>query len=263
MGRVPLLARRLAIGFQYRIDELNPMAMPQVLSVRPKHVYGKSIDSSRFKFRIGNTLLIQIANGVLPLLRKIRDAVTRSRDLHLAGGRPDLPGRSSLRAALTGQGQGSILINGTKFVAGSTGPGLQPVSRGQYIQIYATGVGKVQEPGGTPPPGDGQPARASSPIFNTVAIAAVTIGGVNAPVSFAGLAPGFVALYQVNVQLPPNAPTGPRSGGAHNDRRQRLPGCLPNGHHRGPVSMFAGSTRLPQPGCSETSRSFTWHFKYH
>jgi uncharacterized protein (TIGR03437 family) len=30
----------------------------------------------------------------------------------------------------------------------------------------------------------------------------VTVGSVNAPVSFAGLSPGFVGLYQVNVQIP-------------------------------------------------------------
>ena len=34
------------------------------------------------------------------------------------------------------------------------------------------------------------------------------IGGTNAEVSFSGLAPNFVGLYQVNVQIPPDAPTG-------------------------------------------------------
>ena len=33
-------------------------------------------------------------------------------------------------------------------------------------------------------------------------------GGVDAPVVFAGLTPTLVALYQVNVQVPANAPTG-------------------------------------------------------
>jgi uncharacterized protein (TIGR03437 family) len=36
----------------------------------------------------------------------------------------------------------------------------------------------------------------------------VTIGGVPATPSFAGLAPGWVGLYQVNVQVPANAPVG-------------------------------------------------------
>jgi len=36
----------------------------------------------------------------------------------------------------------------------------------------------------------------------------VTIGGIQANVTFAGLAPGFVGLYQVNAQVPSNAPVG-------------------------------------------------------
>ena len=36
----------------------------------------------------------------------------------------------------------------------------------------------------------------------------VTIGGVPVTPSFAGLAPGWVGLYQVNVQVPANAPVG-------------------------------------------------------
>jgi len=109
--------------------------------------------------------------------------------------------------AQNGQGQGAILINGTALVAGPSGVGQQPVSRGQYIQIYATGLGAVVGPGGAAPPADGQLAPVS-PLFNTVATATVTIGGVNAPVPFAGLAPGFVWLYQVNAQVPSNAPVG-------------------------------------------------------
>jgi uncharacterized protein (TIGR03437 family) len=109
--------------------------------------------------------------------------------------------------AQSGQGQGSIRINGTSLVAGPLGPGQQPVSRGQYIQIYATGLGKVVGTNDETPPLDGQQAP-DSPLFSTVATATVTIGGVNAPVTFAGLAPTFVALYQVNVLVPSNAPVG-------------------------------------------------------
>jgi uncharacterized protein (TIGR03437 family) len=34
------------------------------------------------------------------------------------------------------------------------------------------------------------------------------VGSVNASVSFSGLAPGFVGLYQVNIQIPDTAPSG-------------------------------------------------------
>ena len=35
-----------------------------------------------------------------------------------------------------------------------------------------------------------------------------TIGGVSAPVVFAGLAPGYTGLYQVNAQVPPGIGAG-------------------------------------------------------
>ena len=37
----------------------------------------------------------------------------------------------------------------------------------------------------------------------------VTIGGANAPVSFSGLAPGYVGLYLVELQLPALVNAGP------------------------------------------------------
>ena len=36
----------------------------------------------------------------------------------------------------------------------------------------------------------------------------MTIGGRPAAVEFAGLAPDYVGLYQINVRVPPDAPTG-------------------------------------------------------
>jgi uncharacterized protein (TIGR03437 family) len=47
-----------------------------------------------------------------------------------------------------------------------------------------------------------------SPLAYTTTNATVTVGGVPASVIFAGLAPNFVGLYQVNVQVPQTAPVG-------------------------------------------------------
>jgi uncharacterized protein (TIGR03437 family) len=41
-----------------------------------------------------------------------------------------------------------------------------------------------------------------------LAPATVTIGGANALVDYAGLAPGFVGLYQINARVPSGLPAG-------------------------------------------------------
>lgn len=77
-----------------------------------------------------------------------------------------------------------------------------PAFRGEVVVIYATGLGSV-----TFPPATGAATLSDPPSVSTP-LPIVTVGGVTAPVIFSGLAPGFVGLYQVRVQVPPNAPSG-------------------------------------------------------
>ena len=77
-----------------------------------------------------------------------------------------------------------------------------PATRGDVIVIYANGLGPVDTPQSS-----GDPAS-STKLVGTLASPAVSIGGTAATVQFSGLAPGFVGLYQVNVQVPASAPTG-------------------------------------------------------
>jgi uncharacterized protein (TIGR03437 family) len=104
----------------------------------------------------------------------------------------------------SGSGQGAILIANTALVAAPAGmfPGSRPATRGEHISIFATGLGAVtnQPPTGVPATGN--------PASTTISAPTVTIGGVAAPVSFSGLAPGFFGLYQTNVEVPQNAPVG-------------------------------------------------------
>jgi uncharacterized protein (TIGR03437 family) len=75
-----------------------------------------------------------------------------------------------------------------------------PARIGGIIQIFAAGLGHVSPEVET---------GAASPAFSTVQNpVTVLIGGVTAPVSYQGLAPDFVGLYQVNVFVPPNVPVG-------------------------------------------------------
>jgi uncharacterized protein (TIGR03437 family) len=104
-----------------------------------------------------------------------------------------------------GAGQGAILINGTRLLAAPASavlPG-RPAQRDvDYINIFATGLGPV-----TNQPASGSPGQ-SMPLAQTTTAVTLTIGGVPATVSFAGLAPGYVGLYQVNAQVPAAAPAG-------------------------------------------------------
>jgi uncharacterized protein (TIGR03437 family) len=82
-----------------------------------------------------------------------------------------------------------------------------PVTRGQFVILYGTGVGPVANP-----PADGMPATGqSAPDLPEVLIAAsstATSSFVPATVTYSGLAPGFAGLWQINVQIPLAAQSG-------------------------------------------------------
>jgi uncharacterized protein (TIGR03437 family) len=79
---------------------------------------------------------------------------------------------------------------------GTINTAMSPAAPGQYITVYLTGQGTVYPavPTGAAAPAD----PLSLPVLNTQA----TIGGVSSLVQFAGLAPGFVGLLQLNLQAP-------------------------------------------------------------
>jgi uncharacterized protein (TIGR03437 family) len=92
--------------------------------------------------------------------------------------------------------------DGTPALTSSSGTPIRDAARGSTVTIYATGLGAVSNP-----PETGRAALAD-PVSNLVAPVEVTLGDVPAQVLFAGLAPGFAGLYQLNVVVPPTAPAG-------------------------------------------------------
>jgi len=72
---------------------------------------------------------------------------------------------------------------------------------GETLQILATGLGPVNPPAIT---GN----NSLDMLRRTIATASVSIGGSPAQVTFSGLSPQFVGVYQLNVIVPTGAPSG-------------------------------------------------------
>jgi uncharacterized protein (TIGR03437 family) len=94
----------------------------------------------------------------------------------------------------TGLGPGAILHGDGSLVTPAN-----PVKPSEVLVIFCTGLGAVN-----PTVASGAGAPAAEPLARVSTVPAVTLAGRAAAVEFAGLAPGFVGLYQVNVRVPPD-----------------------------------------------------------
>jgi uncharacterized protein (TIGR03437 family) len=77
-----------------------------------------------------------------------------------------------------------------------------PAQSGEIVIVYATGLGPVSAPIAT-----GQLAP-TSPLDVTSQAVNVTVAGQPASVLYAGLAPGEIGVYQLNIQLPQDLASG-------------------------------------------------------
>ncbi|HEV8042749.1 MAG TPA: hypothetical protein VGP62_27975 [Bryobacteraceae bacterium] len=93
---------------------------------------------------------------------------------------------------------GIFTVDGLQAAAansdGTLNSAANPAARGELIALYATGLGQTKPPGV-----DGKIVKG---LAATVAPVAASIGGQSAKVVFAGDAPGFVGLSQINVMVP-------------------------------------------------------------
>jgi uncharacterized protein (TIGR03437 family) len=96
-----------------------------------------------------------------------------------------------------GSGSGAAIIaaanpDGSGYIVSTA----QPAHPGSVIVIYCTGLGGVQT---SIDAGDATPL---SPLAEATDTVTLTIGGVAAPVAFAGLVPTLSGLYQINTVIP-------------------------------------------------------------
>jgi uncharacterized protein (TIGR03437 family) len=98
-----------------------------------------------------------------------------------------------------GTGQGSIVKSDGVTLAQ---PGT-PAAIGEAVVIYCTGLGAVK-----PAVKEGEPAPGPPQLATTLNAVTVEIGGKAAQVTFSGLTPGSVGLYQINAVVPAGITTG-------------------------------------------------------
>jgi adhesin/invasin len=77
-----------------------------------------------------------------------------------------------------------------------------PAKPGEYLVMYVSGFGST-----TTPVASGS-ASPSNPLAQPASTPTLTINGEQTTILFAGLTPGLVGLYQVNFQVPADAPNG-------------------------------------------------------
>ena len=99
----------------------------------------------------------------------------------------------------TTDGVYAVVVRNTDF---SLITAAKPLAAGDFAFLYASGLGRSSN----------EPATGSAAPLSPLAMAAadvrVTLAGQPCDVQFAGLAPGFVGVYQVNFRAPANAPSG-------------------------------------------------------
>jgi len=105
------------------------------------------------------------------------------------------PGAFTIPAG--GLGYGAILHADYSLVTAGS-----PAQPGETVLVYVTGLGTV-----FPTVADGA-AASSTALSQTTGTITADVSGASAPVSFAGLAPGFAGLYQINVQIPSGVTAG-------------------------------------------------------
>jgi uncharacterized protein (TIGR03437 family) len=119
-------------------------------------------------------------------------AVIVTRDTH-ASASADVPVLAFEPGLYATGGTQAIVVHNADYTLATAA---RPLERAEYAFVYVSGLGLVTN---APADGAGGPV---SPAATALADVRVTLGGVACEVPFAGLAPGFAGVYQVNFRVP-------------------------------------------------------------
>lgn len=144
--------------------------------------------------QINAQLPFSVPAGTAPLTVTTAKGTSAAVSVSIADSAPGLFAQSA-----SGRGPGAVL-NYVEQTAGTVlNTPAATISPGGIVLLYGTGLGAVDNP-----PADG----AASAGQKTRVVPVVSIGGRQAVVEFAGLAPGLAGLYQVNARVPADAVEG-------------------------------------------------------
>ena len=161
----------------------------------PKTLAGASLQVGGFEaplfYSSGGQVNAQLPFELPPnsrpqLIVKGADFVTVPETITVATARPGI-----FTTTQDGKGQGVIMDVNNRLADAAN-----PAKASDVVVVYCTGLGATN-----PAVRSGETAP-TSPLAKVTTPVTVTIGGQPATVQFAGLTPGFVGLYQVNVQIP-------------------------------------------------------------
>jgi uncharacterized protein (TIGR03437 family) len=124
------------------------------------------------------------APGQYQVIVNVSGALSAPRTIQLA---PAAPGLAS-------NADGTVIAQRWEDYALVTAA--SPAVPGEYLMLYLVGMGAANQP---VPNGAAAPLN---PPARVVSPPEVTLGGVPVTVYFAGLCPGWVGLYQINIQVP-------------------------------------------------------------
>jgi uncharacterized protein (TIGR03437 family) len=110
----------------------------------------------------------------------------------------DVPLMSQQPAVYTSDGTQGVVVHNADF---SLVTAARPLVAGEFAFLYAAGLGDVTNRPATGAAAPQAPLAAASGV-------SVTLAGTACDVQFAGLAPGFVGVYQVNFRVPGSALSG-------------------------------------------------------
>lgn len=177
------------------VAERGPVApvLPTVAAGAALEIYGSGLTTGStlisnaldWKYRLAGTRVL-VDNVEVPIYYASPTQVNVQFPVDLAAGNVSISievGEKTFDVGTAPVVEAVPVIRGVRFA-------------GSAVEIYATGLGAVN--------GDiATGARAPlDRLISTKATPAVRIGGQAAAVQFSGLAPGWVALYQVNAEIP-------------------------------------------------------------